>query len=165
MNAEQLRARRFQEIVIPHLDAAYNLARWLARSDADAQDVVQESCLRAFKYFDGFSGDHAKAWLLKIVRNTWYSWRKRNRPAEEALALEDNIEEVDANETAALISAQGLGRNPETLLIERRQKAQLDHLLEDMPTAYRSAPSCRGWRAAASFCNAPGEARRVAAAR
>src|ERR1700754_903636 len=80
MMDERLKARRFETIVMPHLDSAYNLARWLTRNDADAQDVVQEACLRAFKYFDGFDGQYANAWLLKIVRNTCYTWIKQNRP-------------------------------------------------------------------------------------
>lgn len=64
---------QFEAHVMQHLDAAYNLARWLARNDADAQDVTQEAVLRAFRYFDGFRGGDARAWLLTIVRNTFYS--------------------------------------------------------------------------------------------
>src|ERR1700741_4147526 len=96
---EEQNARRFEEIVMPRLDSAYNLARWLTRSDADAQDVVQEACLRAFKYFDSFDGQHANAWLLKIVRNTCYTWLKQNRPTEASLALDDNLDEIDRNAT------------------------------------------------------------------
>src|SRR5579871_4193048 len=84
------KARRFEQVIMPHLDAAYNLARWLTRNDSDAQDVVQEACMRAFKYFDGFDGQYANAWLLKIVRNTCYTWIKQNRPSEEAMAVDDN---------------------------------------------------------------------------
>jgi len=62
-----------------HLDAAYNLARWLARDERDAEDVVQEACLRAFKFFDSFHGGNARAWLLAIVRNTYYTWLGKNR--------------------------------------------------------------------------------------
>ena len=71
--AEQHTDRTFEECVLPHLDAAYNLARWLTRSPADAEDVVQEACLRALRFFDGFRGGDSRAWLLKIVRNTCYS--------------------------------------------------------------------------------------------
>ncbi len=71
---------RFEETVLPHVDAAYNLARWLARNEQDAQDVVQESYLRALRSFDTFqSGRDARAWLLKIVRNTCYTWLRENR--------------------------------------------------------------------------------------
>ena len=65
---------RFEQAILPHLDAAYNLARWLTRNDHDAQDMVQEASLRAFKFFDGFHGVDARAWLLTIVRNTCYTW-------------------------------------------------------------------------------------------
>src|SRR6185312_17390000 len=72
--------QRFEEIALPHLDAAYNLARWLTRNDADAADVVQEAFLRALTYFDGYRGENGRAWLLMIVRNTCYRWLERNRP-------------------------------------------------------------------------------------
>src|SRR5476649_13906 len=64
---------------MPHLDAAYNLARWMTRDSTDAEDVVQEAYLRAFKFFDGFHGGGGRSWLLKIVRNTCYSWLQKNR--------------------------------------------------------------------------------------
>jgi RNA polymerase sigma factor (sigma-70 family) len=67
----------YEQKVLPHLDAAYNLARWLTSNDHDAQDVAQEASLRAFKYFDGFHGENARAWLLTIVRNTFYNWLKK----------------------------------------------------------------------------------------
>jgi len=76
------RLARFEGAVLPYLDAAYNLARWLTRDDHDAQDVVQEAYLRAFRYFDSLRDTDARAWLLAIVRNTGYSWLEKNRPAE-----------------------------------------------------------------------------------
>ena len=86
---------RFEQVVLPHLDAAYNLARWLIRSPADAEDAVQEACLRALRFFDGFRGGDSRAWLLKIVRNTCYSWVRKNRLAE----LSDEFDEtVHSNE-------------------------------------------------------------------
>src|ERR1700675_1309393 len=81
---------RFELVVLPHLDAAYNLARWLVRNPADAEDVVQEACLRALRYFDGFRGGDSRAWLLKIVRNTCYSWIQKNRPT----AFSDEFDET-----------------------------------------------------------------------
>ena len=75
-------ARRFESLVMPHLDAAYNLARWLTRNDHDAQDVVQEALVRAMRYIGGFRGESGRAWLLQIVRNSCFSWLKANRPAE-----------------------------------------------------------------------------------
>jgi RNA polymerase sigma-70 factor (ECF subfamily) len=137
MMDERLKARRFETIVMPHLDSAYNLARWLTRNDADAQDVVQEACLRAFKYFDGFDGQYANAWLLKIVRNTCYTWIKQNRPTEEAMPLDDNLDEVDCNDSAMQINASGLGRSPESLLSEGRDARRVDELIKRLPPAYR----------------------------
>src|ERR1700744_5834189 len=64
---------RFDHVMLPHLDAAYNLARWLSGSATDADDVVQEAYLRAFRFFDGYDGDNPRAWLLAIVRNTWFT--------------------------------------------------------------------------------------------
>ena len=69
--------RIFAEIVLPHLDAAYNYARWLTRNDADAEDVVQDACVRAMRFFASLRGDDARAWLFTIVRNTWYSRSSR----------------------------------------------------------------------------------------
>src|ERR1700760_4364490 len=80
--------KRFEALALPHLDAAYNLARWLTRNDHDAQDVVQEALVRALRYLEGFRGDAARPWLLQIVRNTCYSWMKENRPVER-LVLDD----------------------------------------------------------------------------
>ena len=97
------RATRFEETVLPHLDAAYNLARWLAGNDHDAQDVAQEASLRAFKFFGSFHGENARAWLLTIVRNTFFTWLRKNRPQEkmveideEALDLEDSATNAEA---------------------------------------------------------------------
>src|ERR1041385_6238886 len=71
------RLEMFEEILLPHLDAAHNLARWLTRNDHDAQDIVQEAYLRAFRFFGGYRGGDGKAWLLEIVRNTWRTWQRR----------------------------------------------------------------------------------------
>ncbi|MGB8356762.1 MAG: sigma-70 family RNA polymerase sigma factor [Chthoniobacteraceae bacterium] len=87
---------QFEQAILPHLDAAYNLARWLTGNDQDARDVVQEASLRALKFFSGFRGTNSRAWLLTIVRNTFYNWLEKNRPHqvsmagdEELLAMED----------------------------------------------------------------------------
>jgi len=90
----------YEQKVLPHLDAAYNLARWLAGNDHDAQDVAQEACLRAFKFFGSFRGENARAWLLTIVRNTFYTWLRKNRPPEKTVDIDDetlDIEDVSAN--------------------------------------------------------------------
>jgi RNA polymerase sigma-70 factor, ECF subfamily len=85
---------RFEAVILPHLDAAYNLARWLTRHDHNAEDVVQEASVRAYQYFDRFQGDAGRAWLLRIVRNTCYTWLKKNRPHQSAVSLDDASLEV-----------------------------------------------------------------------
>ena len=82
---------RFEELVLPHLDAAYNLARWLARNPHDAEDVVQDACIRALRYVGSLHGADARAWFLTIVRNAFYDWLGRNRPAEVVHDEEDTI--------------------------------------------------------------------------
>ncbi len=97
---ERERLKLFEQTVLPHLDAAYNLARWLVGNEQDAQDVAQEAILRAFKFFGSFRGDNARAWLLTIVRNTFYTWLRKNRPLEMTVEINDetlDIEDVSAN--------------------------------------------------------------------
>ena len=101
---ESERLKLFEQTVLPHLDAAYNLARWLAGNDHDAQDVAQEASLRAFRFFGNFRGDNARAWLLTIVRNTFYTWLRKNRPPEKTVEIDDetlDIEDVSATPEAA----------------------------------------------------------------
>ena len=95
MNAADER-RRFAELVLPHLDAAYNLARWLSGSAVEAEDVVQEALLRAYTYFASYHGDRARPWLLAIVRNTWFAAWSRDRPSRDAASYEDGIDAVQA---------------------------------------------------------------------
>ena len=83
------RLARFEECVLPHLGAAYNLARWLTRHADDADDVVQEAYLRAYQFFDGFHGGDGRAWLLRIVRNTCYTWLEKNRPPQPPSAFDE----------------------------------------------------------------------------
>jgi RNA polymerase sigma-70 factor (ECF subfamily) len=128
---EQARLRRFNEIAVPHLDAAYNLARWLTRNEHDAEDVVQEAYLRAFKFFDGYRGGDARAWILKIVRHTCFTWLARNRPAEIVASDDD-----DDDERAAAI--QGATRSdPETLLLQRLDSELLNRLIDKLSAPYR----------------------------
>jgi RNA polymerase sigma-70 factor (ECF subfamily) len=89
------RLQLFEQAVLPHLDAAYNLARWLAGNDHNAQDVAQEASLRAFRFFGSFRGDNARAWLLTIVRNTFYTWLRKNRPPENTVEISDEILDVE----------------------------------------------------------------------
>src|ERR1700683_3677732 len=98
----------FDQIAVVHLDAAYNLARWLVRSPADADDVVQEAYLRALRFFDGYRGGDSRAWILKIVRNTCYSWVRKNRPTELADEFDETVH-----------SANALGEDAEAKLVSR----------------------------------------------
>ena len=117
---------RFEQTVLSHLDAAYNLARWLVRSPADADDVVQESCLRALRFFGGFRGGDSRAWLLKIVRNTCYSWVRKNRTAEHS----DEFDE-------SLHSPQESARGAEATMISRAEGDRVRRALETLPIAFR----------------------------
>ena len=85
----------FEQTIVPHLDAAYNLARWIAGNEHDAEDIVQESCLRAVKFFDGFRGGNPRAWLLTIVRNTSYTWLKRRNDGHSQVNLDAGDFEIE----------------------------------------------------------------------
>jgi RNA polymerase sigma-70 factor, ECF subfamily len=115
----------FEDTVLPHLDAAYNLARWLTRNDRDAEDVVQEAFLRALRHYATFKGGDARPWLLAIVRNTFYTWRKHNRLPEESIALEDENEPV-AEDTP----------DPETLLLRESDRQLLRSALRLLPREF-----------------------------
>ena len=124
---EQNELTHFNESVLPHLDAAYNLARWLTRNDQDAEDVVQEASLRAFKYWKGFSGRDCRAWLLAIVRNTYYSWL-RQRSVQPELTPDGEIDEVDDSIP-----------NPENVVLQKADREMLRAALEDLPVEFREA--------------------------
>src|ERR1051326_7926618 len=89
--AQQHELASFEAMMLPHMDAAYNLARWLLRNEQDAQDVVQEAYLRAFKSFGGFHGSNGRAWLLTIVRNTSYTLLKKNHAVDLTTPFDDEI--------------------------------------------------------------------------
>ncbi|MFN2623619.1 MAG: sigma-70 family RNA polymerase sigma factor [Chthoniobacterales bacterium] len=86
---------RFEQTILPHLDAAYNLARWLTGNEQDARDMVQESFLRAFRFFGSFRGGDPRAWLLTIVRNTVYSWFKRHQTREHVFEANEEMEKFE----------------------------------------------------------------------
>ena len=111
---------------MPHLDAAYNLARWLTRNDEDAQDVVQEACMRAFRFFGGFRGVNVRAWLLRIVRNTCYTWLQLNRPSQPTGEFD---EEVFGPNPGA--------QNAEEALLRDDSSKLLRQALETLPTDSR----------------------------
>jgi len=128
--AERRRRNRFESVVLPHLDAGYALARWLTRNDADAADVVQEACLRAFRYFDSYREGDARSWVLRIVRRTCYSWLERNRPAD-IVPLEADAE-FDAD-----VAAPATASSTEALLQSRSDLRRLDTLIEALPAPLR----------------------------
>ena len=124
--------KNFDAVVMPHLDAAFNLARWLARNDADAQDIAQEAFLRAFKFFNGFHGEDGKSWLLAIVRNTFYSWLQKQRGRHSEEPFDENIHGDDP----ALVDTLP-NNNPEVLLMQRASKRIIDSALERLPVECR----------------------------
>jgi RNA polymerase sigma factor (sigma-70 family) len=127
---------RFASVVQPHLADAYALARWLTGSRADAEDVVQEACLRAFRGIGGFAGLNARAWLLTIVRHAAYTWLGKNRSA--ALIMTDDLEAVEQRE-AARGSSHGEARpeTPEEALIARADAARLETAIAALPVPFR----------------------------
>jgi RNA polymerase sigma-70 factor (ECF subfamily) len=123
---------RFTELVLPHLGDAYSLARWITGSRADAEDVVQDACLRAFRAIGGFAGGNARPWVLTIVRNTAYTWLRKNRPS--AVLVVDDLESVEA----AQANHGNLDREtPETALIAKADAACLEAAIAALPTSYR----------------------------
>lgn len=114
------------ELLLSHLDSAYNLARWLVRNGEDAEDVVQEAYLRAFQYSDGFRGGDARAWLLTIVRNTSYRWLRKTRSYEPVTQFDEN-KHTSGSETS----------NPEVLLLQKADKQLLEKALNELPVRFR----------------------------
>ena len=114
-----------EEALLQHLDAAYNFARWLTRDERDAEDVVQESYLRALKHFDTFKGGDARPWLLKIVRNTYYTWIQRNRLA--SMTPFDEEEDIHVSDAPS----------PEMLLVKEAEQQVVRRALRQLPTEFR----------------------------
>jgi RNA polymerase sigma factor (sigma-70 family) len=123
---------RFETLVLPHLDAAFNLARWLMRRGADAEDVAQEAMLRSYRFFPAFRGADARAWLLQIVRNTCYTWMDRNRHGKDMTEFNEEIHAVPGSGGSATPSV-----TPESLAIECDQRERLTRALESLPPRYR----------------------------
>lgn len=126
------RTRRFEAAVLPHLGAAYNLARWLLRDDHNAQDVVQEAYLRAFKFFDSYRGIDARPWLLSIVRNTCFTWLKENARGREHVEFD---EERDSGMLDPGMDHRD--NNPENLLLLKLGSAQIDRVIAALPPIFR----------------------------
>ena len=123
------RWRRFELLAMPHLDAAYNLARWLTRNDDDAQDVVQDALMRAMRYLGTLRLESARPWLLQIVRHTCYSWLKENRP-DEKVSLDDP-------EDAWRDLADASSNEPPALAIRKAEREQINAAIAALPAFYR----------------------------
>jgi RNA polymerase sigma-70 factor, ECF subfamily len=118
---------RFEVLVMPHLDASYNLARWLTRDVNDAQDVVQDACVRALKYVGSLRDGDARAWFLTIVRHAFYDWCKRNRPAE--IVKDDG--------TAIEMAVADSATDPERMAQRSAETRLLADAVAELPVAYR----------------------------
>jgi RNA polymerase sigma-70 factor, ECF subfamily len=118
---------RCEQAILPHLDSAYNLARWLTRNDDEAEEVVQSACLRAVQFFDSLRGTNVRAWLLTIIRHTFYSRLQRQRPWQELSTPYD--EEVHGG--------TGGGPDPEARLLREADARCLREGLEMLPLPFR----------------------------
>lgn len=138
MNEED-ETRRFEMIVLPHLDAAYNLARWLTRNDHDAEDLVQMAFVRAFKFFDGYHGGNAKAWLLTIVRNTFYTSLRDNQHEDANIDFDETTHSTQVSEqvSAQQGSSYGIGCNPESIVASHDTSRIVNQALEQLPQPFR----------------------------
>jgi RNA polymerase sigma factor (sigma-70 family) len=126
------RVGRFEAATLPHLDAAYNLARWLLRDDQSAQDVVQDAYLRGLQYFDSFHGGDARPWLLGIVRNCCYTWLKdRGRAVTQLEFDEERDSGVDSP------NPNTIGQNPEQLLMRIQDRERINKAIEGLPVVFR----------------------------
>ncbi len=121
---DEQRRTLLEQTLLPHLDAAYNLARWLTGSEHDAQDVVQEAYLRACQFFDGFRGGDARPWLLRIVRNTCYTWLERNRPRQPSVSFDEKQHGVAEEQ-------------PSDPIVQAEEAAALGNALEALPPEFR----------------------------
>ena len=124
--ADSARVAQFEQVVLPHFDAAYNLARWLTRGGQDAEDLVQEALLRAFTFFDGFRGGDGKAWLLTIVRNTCYSWLRKSRGQELLTEFDETLH-----------SPTSQAASPEAIQLRQAEARLLKEGMEKLPAEFR----------------------------
>jgi RNA polymerase sigma-70 factor (ECF subfamily) len=132
------RTRRFEAVALPHLSAAYNLARWICRNDADAADVVQEAVMRALQYFDSYRGGDARAWLLQIVRNSAHTWIGKNR-----LAGRVDLEQLESDSATVFSGAQ----DPLAAVIAQAEGARLRLAIGRLPVEQREVLVLREFEA------------------
>jgi len=134
--SEEKRARQFREVALPHLDDAYNLARWLTRSAADADDIVQDAYMRAYQFFDGFRGTNPRAWILTIVRNSYYAWARKAR-SQAAVSLHGNPDPDDDSEPRDIELWDPEQENAESRLIRKTEADALHGFIAALPVAFR----------------------------
>jgi RNA polymerase sigma-70 factor (ECF subfamily) len=125
----------FERLTLPHLDAAFNLAFWLVRSEPDAQDIVQESYMRAFRAFQGFAGTDAKPWLLAIVRNAAYRWLSNRRRSANVISLDEAFGGPGEEPAEAQIASED--PTPEALLIGEVDRRLVRSALAELPPIFR----------------------------
>jgi RNA polymerase sigma-70 factor (ECF subfamily) len=128
---EPSKRARFEQVVLPHLDAAYNLARWLTGNNHDAEDVVQEAYLRAYRFFNDYRGGDSRSWVLAIVRNTCHTWIRKNQPREPLVPYD---EELHGHSDAF---------NPEAALLQKASVEMVRAALEELPAAFREVAVLR----------------------
>ena len=126
------RTRRFEAAALPHLNSAYNLARWLLRDEHNAHDVVQEAYLRAFRYFDGFKGGDARPWPMGIVRNTCFSWMREQGGATDQLEFDEERDSAALDPSFDLVDG-----NPETLLLQKLENGRINAAIQQLPVVFR----------------------------
>jgi RNA polymerase sigma-70 factor (ECF subfamily) len=131
---ERSKVRRFEQIFATHLDAAYDYAHWLTRDAANAQDVVQEACLRAFKFLDSYEGDSARAWLLTIVRNTYYNWYRKHREEANSVPFDEETMMANSSEPTDLESRFG---SIDQLMQEKDARRLVNEALAELPEEFR----------------------------
>jgi RNA polymerase sigma factor (sigma-70 family) len=126
---------RFASVVLPHLADAYALARWLTGDRADAEDVVQEACLRAFRGIGGFAGVNARAWVLTIVRHAAYTWLGKNRSA--SLVMVDDLEALEQKQSSPGAAFEQAPQTPEAELIAKADARRLEAAIAELPVPFR----------------------------
>ena len=131
---ERSRARKFEQIFVPHLDAAYDFARWLTRDERNAEDVVQEACLRAFKSLETFQGESARAWLFAIVRNTYYTWYTKRKAEGASVPFDEESMAAGGEESGELESPLG---SIDRLLQQRDARRLVNAALDRLPEEFR----------------------------
>jgi RNA polymerase sigma factor (sigma-70 family) len=130
----QSRSEQFERILQPHLDAAYNFARWLTRDERNAEDVVQEACLRAFKSLESFHGDTGRAWLLAIVRNTYYTWYAKNKAEGVSVPFDEESMIAGGHHSVDLESSLG---SIDRILEQRDARRLVNAALDRLPEEFR----------------------------